>query len=134
MVLYMNRHFSNTPIQNKLFGYISFLQISFYYFLSCQFSVDLFLFLCFQVNLEYHRVLVPQKAFIGYDQTITNDVGLVFLELVLPQFYLIYYHFWFDLSLCGHISNAISVFQLHSSFRCVVLLYHSILRHTSSRV
>jgi hypothetical protein len=26
-----------------------------------------------------------QEAFVGYDQTITNDVGLASLELVLPQ-------------------------------------------------
>jgi hypothetical protein len=61
-------------------------------------SVDLFLFSCFQDNLEYHYVLVPQEVFVGYDQTITNGVGPASLELVLPQIcpvhhivYLIFY-------------------------------------------
>jgi hypothetical protein len=47
--------------------------------------VDLFLFLYFQDDLEYCCVLVLQEAFVGYDQTIANDVGLASLELVLPQ-------------------------------------------------
>jgi hypothetical protein len=46
-------------------------------------SVDIFLFLCFQDDLEYHYVLVLQEAFVGYYQTITNDVGLASLEYVL---------------------------------------------------
>jgi hypothetical protein len=49
-------------------------------------SVDLFLFLYFQDDLEYHYVLVLQEAFVGYDQTIANGVGLTSLELVLPKF------------------------------------------------
>jgi hypothetical protein len=48
-------------------------------------SVDLFIFLYFQNDLEYRCVLVLQEAFVGYDQTIANDVGLAYLELVLPQ-------------------------------------------------
>jgi hypothetical protein len=32
----MNRYLPRTPIQSKLFGYIAFLQISFYCFLPCQ--------------------------------------------------------------------------------------------------
>jgi hypothetical protein len=48
-------------------------------------SVDIFLFLYFQDDLEYRCVLVLQETFIGYDQTIANDVGLASLELVLPQ-------------------------------------------------
>jgi hypothetical protein len=48
-------------------------------------SVDHFLFLYFQDDLEYSCVLMLQEAFIGYDQTIANDVGLTSLELVLPQ-------------------------------------------------
>jgi hypothetical protein len=51
-------------------------------------SVDLFLFLYFQDDLEYHCVLVLQESFIRYDQTIANDVRLASLELVLPQIYL----------------------------------------------
>jgi hypothetical protein len=47
-------------------------------------SVDLFLFLYFQDDLEYRCVLVLQEAFVGYDQIIANDVGLASLELVLP--------------------------------------------------
>jgi hypothetical protein len=50
-------------------------------------SVDLFLFLYFQDDLEYRCVLVLQVVFDGYDQTIANDVGLASLELVLPQVY-----------------------------------------------
>jgi hypothetical protein len=46
--------------------------------------IDLFLFLYFQ-DLEYRCVLVLQEAFVGYDQTIANDVRLASLELVLPQ-------------------------------------------------
>jgi hypothetical protein len=49
-------------------------------------SSDLFLFLCFQDDLEYHCVLVPQETFVGYDQTIANNVGPASLELVLPKF------------------------------------------------
>jgi hypothetical protein len=56
-------------------------------------SVDLFLSLCFQDDLEYHYVLVPQEAFVGYDQTITNGVGLTSLELVLPQVCPVYHRF-----------------------------------------
>jgi hypothetical protein len=41
--------------------------------------------LYFQADLEYHYVPVPHKCFIEYDQTIANDVGLAYLELVLPQ-------------------------------------------------
>jgi hypothetical protein len=48
-------------------------------------SVDIFLFLYFQDDLKYRCVLVLQEAFVGYDQTIANDVGLASLELVLPQ-------------------------------------------------
>jgi hypothetical protein len=48
-------------------------------------SVDRFLFLYFQDDLEYRCVLVLQEAFIGYDQTIANDIELTSLELVLPQ-------------------------------------------------
>jgi hypothetical protein len=48
-------------------------------------SVDLFLFLYFQDDLKYRCVLMLQEAFVGYDQTIANDVGLASLELVLPQ-------------------------------------------------
>jgi hypothetical protein len=85
-------------------------------------SVDLFLFLYFQDDLEYHCVLVPQETFVGYDQTITNGVGPASLESVLPQVCPVYHHFRFDLSLCRHISNATFAFQLHLSSRCVVLL------------
>jgi hypothetical protein len=49
-------------------------------------SVNLFLFLYFQDDLEYRCVLVLQEVFVGYDQTIANDVGLTSLELVLPKF------------------------------------------------
>jgi hypothetical protein len=49
-------------------------------------SVDSFLFLYFQDDLEYSCVLVLQEAFVGYNQTIANDVELVSLELVLPKF------------------------------------------------
>jgi hypothetical protein len=63
-------------------------------------SVDFFLFLCFQDDLEYHCVLVSQEPFVGYDQTITNDVGSASFEFVLPQVCPVYHHFWFDLSLC----------------------------------
>jgi hypothetical protein len=48
-------------------------------------SVDLFLFLYFQDNLKYRCVLILQEASVGYDQTITNDVGLASPELELPQ-------------------------------------------------
>jgi hypothetical protein len=48
-------------------------------------SVDLFLFLYFQDDIEYCCVLVLQEVFVGYDQTIANYVGLASLELVLPQ-------------------------------------------------
>jgi hypothetical protein len=56
-------------------------------------SVDLFLFLCFQDNLEYHCVLVSHELFVGYDQTIANGVRLTFIELVLPQVCLVYHRF-----------------------------------------
>jgi hypothetical protein len=49
-------------------------------------SVDLFLFLYFQDDLKYRCVLILQEDFVGYDQTIVNDVGLASLELVLPKF------------------------------------------------
>jgi hypothetical protein len=49
-------------------------------------SVDFFLFLYFQDDLKYRCVLVLQETFVGYDQTIANDVGLASLELVLSQF------------------------------------------------
>jgi hypothetical protein len=48
-------------------------------------SVDLFLFLYFHDDLEYRYVLVLHEAFVGYDQVISNDVGLTYFELVLPQ-------------------------------------------------
>jgi hypothetical protein len=56
-------------------------------------SVDLFSFLCFQDDLEYHCVLVLQEAFVGYDQTIANGIGLASLEFVLPQVCPEYHHF-----------------------------------------
>jgi hypothetical protein len=49
-------------------------------------SVNLFLFLYFQDNLKYRCVLVLQEAFVGYDQTITNDVRLFSLEWCYPKF------------------------------------------------
>jgi hypothetical protein len=49
-------------------------------------SVNLFLFLYFQDDLKYRCVLMLHEAFVEYDQTITNDVGLASLELVLPKF------------------------------------------------
>jgi hypothetical protein len=49
-------------------------------------SVDIFFFLCFHDDLEYHYILMSQETFVGYDQTITNDVGLASLKLVLPKF------------------------------------------------
>jgi hypothetical protein len=49
-------------------------------------SVDFFLFLCFQDNLEYHCILMPQETLVKYDQTIATDVGPVSFELVLPKF------------------------------------------------
>jgi hypothetical protein len=86
--------------------------------------VDLFLFLCFQDDLEFHYVLVLQEIFIGYNQTITNDVGLASFELVLPQVCLEYHHFLFDFSLCGHISNATSAFTTEN-IRCLSLFNSS---------
>jgi hypothetical protein len=47
-------------------------------------SVNLFLFLCFQIDLEYHCVLISNKTFVGYEQTIINGVGSASLELMLP--------------------------------------------------
>jgi hypothetical protein len=85
-------------------------------------SIDLLLFLYFQDNLEYHYILMPQETFIGYDQTIINSVEPASLELMLSQVYPVYHHFRFDLSLCGHISNATSAFQLHSYSGCIILL------------
>jgi hypothetical protein len=85
-------------------------------------SVDLFLFLYFQVDLEYRCVLMLQEAFVGYDQTIANDVGLTSLELVLPQICPKYHHFRFDLSFYGYISNATFAFQLQLSSERIVLL------------
>jgi hypothetical protein len=55
--------------------------------------VDLFLFLCFQNDLKYQYVLVPQKTFIEYDQTIINDAGPTSLELVLSQICPVYHYF-----------------------------------------
>jgi hypothetical protein len=52
-------------------------------------SVDLFLFLYFQDDLKYRCVLILQEAFVGYDQTIANDIGLASLELVLPKLIII---------------------------------------------
>jgi hypothetical protein len=49
-------------------------------------SIDLFIFLHFHDDLEYHYVLVPHEAFVGYDKTITNSIGLASLELMLPKF------------------------------------------------
>jgi hypothetical protein len=49
-------------------------------------SVDLFIFLCFHDDLEYHCVLVLQEAFVEYDQTIANGVGLLFLNWCYPKF------------------------------------------------
>jgi hypothetical protein len=43
-------------------------------------SVDIFLFLYFYDDLEYRCVLMLQEAFVGYDQTIANDVGIASLE------------------------------------------------------
>jgi hypothetical protein len=34
-----------------------------------------------------------QEVFIGYDKIIVNDVGLAYLELVLPQVCPYYHHF-----------------------------------------
>jgi hypothetical protein len=50
-------------------------------------SVDLFLY--FQDDLKYRCVLILQEAFVGYDQTIANDVGLASLELVLRKLIII---------------------------------------------
>jgi hypothetical protein len=134
MILYMNHHFSSTPIQNKLFGYISFLQISFYYFpLISVFGRHLPLLMF----LSQLRIPPRTGASEGLHWIWPNHrkwCWTSFSWIGATPIYPIYYHFWFDLSLCGHIFNAISVFQLHSSFRCVVFLYPSILRHTSSRV
>jgi hypothetical protein len=77
-------------------------------------SDDLCHFLYFRNDLEYHYVPVPQEVFIGYDQTIANDVGRASLKLMLHQFWPVYHHFLFDLSLYDHISDATSTFQLHS--------------------
>jgi hypothetical protein len=67
--------------------------------------VDLFIFLCYQNDLEYHCVLMSQEAFIRYDQIITNSVGSVYLELVLPQVCLVYHYFLFDLLAWPHIQR-----------------------------
>jgi hypothetical protein len=82
----MDRRLSSTHIQNKLFWYIIFLQILFYLFSLMSVSVELFLFLCYQDDLEYHCILMPHEAFVGYDQTIANGVGPVSLELVQLKF------------------------------------------------
>jgi hypothetical protein len=42
-------------------------------------SVDFFLFLYFQDDLEYRCILMFQEAFVEYDQTITNNVVLALM-------------------------------------------------------
>jgi hypothetical protein len=49
--------------------------------------------LCFQDDLEYHCVLMPQEAFVEYVQTIANGVVPASLELVLPQVCHVYHNF-----------------------------------------
>jgi hypothetical protein len=49
-------------------------------------SVEIFLFLCYQDDLEYHCILMPHEVFVGYDQTIANGIGQVSLELVQLKF------------------------------------------------
>jgi hypothetical protein len=43
--------------------------------------------LCYQDDLEYYYILIPQKNFVRYDQTIANDVGTS-LEFCYPKFIL----------------------------------------------
>jgi hypothetical protein len=85
--------------------------------------------LIFWDDLKYHCVLVSQDVFVGYDHTITNGIGTTSFELVLPQIYPVYHHFWFDIFLCGHIFNAISAFQLYlldmlSFYRIILCTIH----------
>jgi hypothetical protein len=78
MVQIYECHLSSTPIQSKHFGYISFLQF-FLLFPLMSVSVDFFLFLYFQDDLEYRCILMFQEAFVEYDQTITNNVVLALM-------------------------------------------------------
>jgi hypothetical protein len=71
-------------------------------------SVNIFLLLYYQDDLEYHCILMSQGVFVGYDQTIAYSIRPAYLELMLSQVCLIYHHFLFDISLCGRISNATS--------------------------
>jgi len=80
----MDCRLPNTPIQSNFFGYIPFFQNSSLLLIPMLVLVDLFLFLYFDDDLEYHRVLAFQETFVGYDQIITNGVKPVSLELVLP--------------------------------------------------
>jgi hypothetical protein len=81
----MDRYLPHTPIQSKLFGYYFIPSNLFLLLPPMSVSVDLFLFLYFQDDLKYRCVLMLQEIFVGYDQTIANDVGVASLELVLPQ-------------------------------------------------
>jgi hypothetical protein len=55
-------------------------------------SFNLCLFLYLQDDLEYHRIPVSREVIVEYNQTITNSVGSVSLELALPQINLIHHH------------------------------------------
>jgi hypothetical protein len=79
-------------------------------------SVDFFLFLYFHDDLEYHCLLVTQDIFVGYDQTIANNIELTSLEFVLPKF--ISYMFVSDL-----ISPCVAVYPTqHLHFNYTQLL------------
>jgi hypothetical protein len=90
-------------------------------------SVDLFLFLYFQDDLEYRCVLVLQEAFVGYDQTIANDVGLASLDFgATPSLSLISSFLIRSFLVWPHIQRNIRISAtLIFSTRCPFVAQHS---------
>jgi hypothetical protein len=71
-------------------------------------SVFLFLSSHYYRALASDYALAPLKVSVEHVQSISTNVGQVFLQMVLPLAYYLYHHFGFD-SLYGHKSNAIYV-------------------------
>jgi hypothetical protein len=121
MVLTHGSPSSKHSYPNQTF-WIYFILSNLFSLLPLSVLVNLFFFLYFQDDLEYRYILMSRKVFVGYDQTITNDVEPTSFELVLPQICPVYHYFLFDLSLCSLISNITSAFQLYSYSECIIFL------------
>jgi hypothetical protein len=75
--------------------------------------VVLYLSSYYRFVLLLHYELVPPQAFVGYVQTISNDVARASTQLVPPLVSHICYYSGPDLFLCGHKFIVACASQLH---------------------